>query len=39
MMELGLTPEQALALLNLLLREGRAVRLGRGAATRYRRRG
>ncbi len=34
---LGLSSRQALALLNRLLREGRAVRLGRGAATRYRR--
>ncbi|WP_243094768.1 ATP-binding protein [Thermus thalpophilus] len=35
---LGLRPRAALALLNRLLREGRAERVGRGAATRYRRR-
>ncbi|WP_038058647.1 ATP-binding protein [Thermus amyloliquefaciens] len=36
---LGLSPKAALGLLNRLIREGRVERVGRGAATRYRRRG
>ncbi|TBH21212.1 ATP-binding protein [Thermus thermamylovorans] len=37
--QLGLSSRAALALLNRLIREGRVERVGRGAATRYRRRG
>ncbi|MFN3179644.1 MAG: type IV toxin-antitoxin system AbiEi family antitoxin domain-containing protein, partial [Thermus sp.] len=35
--QLGLSSRAALALLNRLIREGRVERVGRGAATRYRR--